>query len=106
MSLPEPQDIYSRTMLVNRGSALDFGFTWPVGGDGPADLIGWSIGVLDLTPGITVNAVLTNPVTRRVDVVIPWNNAIQAGSRYTFRLQITNPNEEPDSTQLIEVIYQ
>jgi hypothetical protein len=41
-----------------------------------------------------------------VDVVIPWNNAIQAGSRYTFRLQITNPNEEPDSTQLIEVIYQ
>jgi hypothetical protein len=69
-------------------------------------LIGWSIGVLDKSDGITVNVAITNPVTRRVDGEIPWDNSIVAQRVYTFRLQITHPDESPDSTQLIEVIYQ
>lgn len=91
---------------ANRGSVFDFAFTWPDSA-GPADLSGWEIAAMDVSPTIAnlLTVAITDAPNGEVEGKIAWDDAIEANKTYTFRLQITKAGEDPDSTNLIEVTY-
>jgi hypothetical protein len=100
----------SRSIQVrpNRGTGFPVDFVWRDAANEPADLFGWQIGLMDVSPdfdGLLIVGFVDQSVGS-VRVHVNWDNRLQARKVYTFRVQITHPTEKPQSTPPIEVIYQ
>jgi len=100
----------SRSIQIrpNRGTGFPVDFVWKDALNQPAELTGWQIGLMDVSPDfvglLTVGFV--DQSVGSVHVEVNWDDRLQAKKVYTFRVQITHPTEKPQATPPVEVIYQ
>jgi hypothetical protein len=94
-------------LLANRGSDIDFSFTWVDADGDPVDLTGWSISTMDVSSAIAslLTSEITTPSVGLISGRIEWDDALQANVPYLFRIQLTSGIEDR-ATNLIEVVYQ
>jgi hypothetical protein len=99
----------SRSIQIrpNRGSGFPVKFTVPDSTGQPADLFGWTPGLIDVSPELVglLTVGFIDPAIGRVQVMINWDDRLQAGKVYTFRVQLTNPTEQPQASPPVEVKY-
>jgi hypothetical protein len=91
----------------NRGSDVDFTLVWKDSDNLPADLFGYTVQVLDVTPELApyLTVTITDPANGGITGRIEWDASLLAGVNYRFRVQVTLGTED-DATNLIEVTYQ
>jgi hypothetical protein len=91
----------------NRGSDVDFSLVWKDSDNDPADLFGYTVQVLDVTPELApyLTVSITDPANGVITGRIEWDASLLAGVNYQFRVQVTLGTED-DATNLIEVTYQ
>jgi hypothetical protein len=98
---------YITRLQPNRGSDVDFSLVWKDSDNDPADLFGYTVQALDVTPELA--AYLTVTITDAANGVITgrieWDTSLLAGVNYQFRVQVTLGTDD-DATNLIEVTYQ
>ena len=98
---------YITRIQPNRGSDVDFSLVWKDSDNDPADLFGYTVQALDVTPELA--AYLTVTITDEANGVITgrieWDTSLLAGVKYQFRVQVTLGTDD-DATNLIEVTYQ
>jgi hypothetical protein len=98
---------YITRLQPNRGSDVDFSLVWKDSDNLPADLFGYTVQVLDVTPELTpyLTVSITDPANGVITGRIEWDASLLAGVNYRFRVQVTLGTED-DATNLIEVTYQ
>jgi len=91
----------------NRGSDVDFSLVWKDSDNDPADLFGYTVQALDVTPELApyLTVTITDPANGVITGRIEWDASLLAGVNYRFRVQVTLGTED-DATNLIEVTYQ
>lgn len=94
-------------ILVNRGSDVDFSFTWTDTAGDAVDLFDWSIDTMDVDSRIDsyLTVSISDPANGIISGRVEWNDSLEAGVGYRFRIQITEDTED-QATNLIEVLYQ
>ena len=98
---------YITRLQPNRGSDVDFTLVWKDSDNDPADLSGYTVQVLDVTPELAdyLTVTIADAATGRVTGRIEWDDSLEAGVNYRFRIQVSLSVQD-DSTNLIEVTYQ
>jgi hypothetical protein len=98
---------YITRLQPNRGSDVDFSLVWKDSDNDPADLFGYTVQVLDVTPELApyLTVSITDPANGVITGRIEWDASLPAGVQYQFRVQVTLGTED-DATNLIEVMYQ
>jgi hypothetical protein len=98
---------YITRLQPNRGSDVDFSLVWKDSDNDPADLFGYTVQVLDVTPELApyLTVSITDPAIGVITGRIEWDTSLLAGVNYRFRVQVTLGTED-DATNLIEVTYQ
>ena len=91
----------------NRGSDVDFSLVWKDSDNDPADLFGYTVQLLDVTPELAdyLTVAITDEANGVITGRIEWDASLLAGVNYQFRVQVTLGTED-DATNLIEVTYQ
>jgi hypothetical protein len=91
----------------NRGSDVDFSLVWKDSDNLPADLFGYTVQLLDVTPELAdyLTVAITDEANGGITGRIEWDASLLAGVNYRFRVQVTLGAED-DATNLIEVTYQ
>lgn len=98
---------YITRLQPNRGSDVTFTLAWKDSANLPADLFGYTVQTLDVTPELLpyLTVTISDPANGVIVGRIEWNAALLAGVNYRFRVQVTLGTED-DATNLIEVTYQ
>jgi len=98
---------YITRLQPNRGSDVDFSLVWKDSDNLPADLFGYTVQLLDVTPELApyLTVAITDPANGGITGRIEWDASLVAGVNYRFRIQVTLGTED-QSTPLIEVTYQ
>jgi hypothetical protein len=98
---------YITRLQPNRGSDVDFSLVWKDSDNDPADLFGYTVQLLDVTPELApyLTVAITDPANGGITGRIEWDASLLAGVNYRFRVQVTLGAED-DATNLIEVTYQ
>jgi len=93
--------------LVNRGTDFVFSFVWRDTDGDPQSLAGWTLTAMDVSSAIASFLTITiiDAGAGTVRVRIEWDDTLQSGSPYYFRIQATAGAEDV-STNLQEVTYQ
>jgi hypothetical protein len=91
----------------NRGSDVNFSLVWKDSDNDPADLFGYTVQLLDVTPELAdyLTVAITDEANGVITGRIEWDASLLAGVNYRFRVQVTLGTED-DATNLIEVTYQ
>jgi hypothetical protein len=98
---------YITRLQPNRGSDVDFTLVWKDSDNDPADLFGYTVQLLDVTPELAdyLTVAITDEANGVITGRIEWDASLLAGVNYQFRVQVTLGTED-DATNLIEVTYQ
>lgn len=97
----------SSVFEVYWGADLEHTFVWPNGAGGAADLTGWNIVLLNVSPelGPLLSAQIAAPAFGQVTFRVAFSDALEQQKVYRFRLQITN-GQQHDASNLIGVRYE
>lgn len=94
---------------ANRGSYIEFQMEWPNGGGGAADLTGYSVRLIDVSPArqFVPQVSFANQAAGLLDILIPWDDNMPDDRNFEFRIQIENDTTGVQkSTNLLTVLYE
>lgn len=90
------------TFTVNAGSDLTFSFQWPDGLGGFADLTGWTVDAVDTHPALEpqLSVALVDAPTGVIAIRIDWADTLPLGRVASFRLRISQGENQATSNEL------
>lgn len=94
------------SLLVNKGSDLNFKIRWPEG-TGQKDLSLYIVQLYDYSKGLpdTLSLTITNPTQGEITGRLDWNESIQLGRNMFFRVKISSGEEQLTTNRIwIEVV--
>lgn len=94
------------TILVNKGSDLNFKITWPEG-TGRKNLTGYNVSLYDYSPGLQQYLTLTisNPTQGEITGRLGWHDSFVSKKAMSFRIMIDSGTDVTTTPPVrIEVI--
>jgi hypothetical protein len=102
-------------IVTTRGSDINFSLVWPGEDEEPADLDGWDLTLMDVSPEFSVEidqqqvdlltASIVDPANGLIEGKIDWHDSLQTRARYGFRIQVSLNGDDQSATELIQVRY-
>jgi hypothetical protein len=95
------------TIRANRGSDVDFQIAWKYDDGDAADLVGWDLALMDVSPELVshLSATISDPANGIITGKIDWDDSLVTRKNYFFRIQLSFDGDDESSTQLIQVRY-
>jgi len=79
------------SLILNRGSTVDFSLVWPDGAGGTANLTGFTVDAFEPHANLAAHLTLTlvDAATGLISGRIVWDDAMPDGSFMTFRIRVS-----------------